>query len=420
MPVPSGYVWSREIDPNAYLNPNTQVLTVAGRQYNPGEYYLENNRAYIPSPVPEDYRWIRSYFAPGMVSYDAATKTINLPGGLKIPQEQLLTLGDKTYISPSQLAQYYHTYAATYKPPEPTINDVKQKTEALMQVYSPLMQTVRDRLGFDLKKIQEQAEQQRKLAEVAYETARSNLQRQQTADWNTIFKSALKRGLGASPLMSYTQRKVVEAYAPSFENLEKNRAAQLANIASQAALAADELAVRGKELEAQWASQIAQYAYNALQQDAEMQRKALQTLGQYFANMEAAKQKAKQEAAKLAWEREKAYLPYLYPKEKSSKQSLSEAKALVMGNYADEIRKKIDKAWKEGGWEAAVAVLPEVEAKIRADAPELMKSGINPEELVDYLYRLVGGFTKQGGKWVLQPANTGNTSSYDYFGTIGF
>lgn len=314
--VPSGYVWAREIDPNAQWNQQNRTVTVLGRTYQPGEYYLENGRAYVPNPVPKGYQWIRSYFAPDQVSYDPATKTVKLPGGLNLPQSSLLTVGGRTYAPASQLAQAYQTYAATYKPPEPTATDVQRKSEALMQVYAPLMDVVKSRLGLNLENIQEQADQQRRLAEAAYQTALANTQRKETADWNRIVKSALTRGLGASPLTSYEQRKVVEAYAPEYQQLETNRAAQLANIASQAALSAEELAMQGRELEAQWATQIAQYAYNALQSDAAEQKKAVQTLADYFAGLAESQAKAQQEAAKLAWEKEKAYLPYMYaPKE---------------------------------------------------------------------------------------------------------
>lgn len=311
MAVPSGYVWSREIDPNAVYQGG--VLKVLGRTYKPGEYYLEGGKAYIPNPVPEGYQWVRSYFAPGQVSYDEKTRTINLPGGLSIPQSQLITIGGRTYAPASQLAQAYQTYAATYKPPEPTAEDVKRKSDAMMQVYSPLMEAVRSRVNLNLKNIQAQADQQRRLADVAYQSAQSNLQRRETGSWNTIMKSALARGLGASPLTSYEQRKVAEAYAPEYQQLETNHATQLANIASQAAMAADELAQQGQELEAQWASQIAQYAYNALQSDAAAQKQAVQSLANYFSNLATSQARAQQEAQKLQLDLYKAMLPYMYP-----------------------------------------------------------------------------------------------------------
>jgi hypothetical protein len=310
--VPSGYVWAREIDPNAVYQGG--VLKALGRTYKPGEFYMEGGRAYIPNPVPEGAQWIRSYFPGGQVSYNPATGMIELPGGLKLQRGSLTTVGGKTYATPAQLAQAYKTYAATYQPKQPTAEEVRQQSQALMEVYGPLMDAVRERIGLNLKKIQEQADQQRRLAEAAYQTALANTQRKETADWNRIVKSALTRGLGASPLTSYEQRKVVEAYAPEYQQLETNRAATLANIASQAALSAEELAMQGRELEAQWASKIAEYAYNALQSSASEQKKAIQNLADYFATLAENEAKAQQEAAKLAWEKEKAYIPYRYLK----------------------------------------------------------------------------------------------------------
>lgn len=310
--VPSGYVWVRELDPNAVYQGG--VLKALGRTYKPGEFYLEGGRAYIPSPVPEGYRWIREYFPTGQVSYDPKTKTLTLPGGLNLPQSSLVTVGGRTYAPASLLAQAYQTYAATYQPKQPTAEEVKRLSDVYMQIYGPLADVARERLGFNLKKIQETAEQQRRLAEAAYQTALSNLQQAETRSWNAIMKSALARGLGASPLTSYEQRKVAETYAPEYQKLETERAAQLANIASQAALAAEELALQGRQAEAEWASKIAEYAYNALQSSAAEQKKAVQTLADYFEGLAEAEAKAKQKAAELAWEREKAYLPYLYPR----------------------------------------------------------------------------------------------------------
>jgi hypothetical protein len=423
--VPSGYVWAREIDPNAGWDPQNQIVTAAGQTYKPGEYYLENGRAYIPNPIPEGYQWVRSYFAPGQVSYDEKTRTVNLPGGLSIPQSQLVTIGGRTYAPASQLAQMYQTYAATYKPPEPTAEDVKRKSDAMMQVYSPLMEAVRSRLNLNLKNIQAQADQQQRLAEAAYQSAQSNLQRRETGSWNTIMKSALARGLGASPLTSYEQRQVAEAYAPEYQQLETERATQLANIASQAAMAADELAQQGQEQEAQWASQLAQYAYNALQSDAAAQKQAVQSLADYSSNLATSQAQAQQEAQELQLDLYKDMLPYMYPTanalvpyqygptpyqqgqlqlsqsrlaqsaaeaaSKNNNVSSTEAKqanlAMLYGSIADRYRQYADRGY--GGQYAVEQLTSELEA----DRPTLLRSGLSVSDinsLKDYIYSLAG------------------------------
>jgi hypothetical protein len=37
-----------------------------------------------------------------------------------------------------------------------------------------------------------------------------------------------------------------------------------------------------------------------------------------------------------------------------------------------------------------------------ADADEYRRGGVDPQNLVDYVYQLVGGFTKESGQWVQQ------------------
>ncbi len=428
------YVWAREVDPNAMWDPENRTVTVLGRTYKPGEYYLENGRAYIPNPVPEGYQWVRSYFAPGQVSYDEKTRTINLPGGLSIPQSQLITIGGRTYAPASQLAQAYQTYAATYKPPEPTAEDVKRKSDAMMQVYSPLMEAVRSRLNLNLKNIQAQADQQRRLADVAYQSAQSNLQRRETGSWNTIMKSALARGLGASPLTSYEQRKVAEAYAPEYQQLETNHATQLANIASQAAMAADELAQQGQELEAQWASQIAQYAYNALQSDAAAQKQAVQSLANYFSNLATSQARAQQEAQKLQLDLYKAMLPYMYPTANAlvpyqygptpaemlpyqyptanalvpyqygptpyqeAQISLAKsrlAQAAAQASKSDIVAENLANAQAEI-WSMLNKGMPldQVEALIWKNASKYTQAGLKASDLVDYAWQAVTGYPK--------------------------
>lgn len=314
MAVPAGYTWVRELDPNAVYQGG--MIKALGKTYKPGEYYLEGGRAYVPNPVPEGAQWIRSYFPGGQVSYNPATDTIELPGGLKLQRNALTAVGGKTYATPGQLAQAYQTYAATYRPPEATAEDIQKKAEQYAAIYNPIMETVKSRLGLEQQKITDLAEAQRRLAEAAWANALAGLGEQESQELRSTAHTVAGRGLSSSPLAEYQRRKVQEAFAKERTKLERDQAAQLANIATQASLAAYDLAQKGKEVEAEWASKIAEYAYNALQSSAAEQKKAVQTLADYFAGLAESEAEAQREAAKLAWEKEKAYLPYMYaPKE---------------------------------------------------------------------------------------------------------
>jgi len=267
---------------------------------------------------PEGYKPIKSYFPGQQVSYDPTKKMIGLPGGLNIPQSQLKTYAGRTYAPASQLAQTYGTYAAAYKPPKPTAKDIQRKTEQQLAIYNPILEALKSRLGLEQQKLTETAGAQRRLAEAAYKNALAGLGEQESQELRSTAHTVAGRGLGSSPLAEYQRRKVQEVFGKERGKLETESAAQLSNIATQAMLSANELAQKGKETEADWASKIGEYAYKALQQEESEQQKVLQDLAKYFSDIASSETKNISEAEKLAWEKEKAYIPYakgMTPKE---------------------------------------------------------------------------------------------------------
>ena len=213
------------------------------------------------SPIP-----IRSWFeSQGQkVNWDPGTKRITTSGGLSFnPGDyQINPDNDKAYIDPARLAGSYIVK------PQTQMNEqtLQPYADTARQMYEPIYSARSDALRRALDNIQAKAEGQRRLAEADWQQARGNLQRSETGSWNALTKSALSRGLGASPLASYEQRKVAEAYAPSYQQLESNRAADLANISSQAALGSEGLAAQVKELEAQLMQDIMGAATGQFQQ----------------------------------------------------------------------------------------------------------------------------------------------------------
>lgn len=67
----------------------------------------------------------------------------------------------------------------------------------------------------------------------------------------------------------------------------------------------------------------------------------------------------------------------------------------------------IDKAWREGGgWAGAVDAIPQIMADIQANKAYFTTGGINTDDVVDYIYELIGGFVKKNGQWI--PASEAN------------
>lgn len=230
--------------------------------------------------VPQGYRWIRELVPD--VQWDEATRTIKLPGGPSVPLSATLAKGGKAYVTPQQLSSWYATYQ---QPSNITPEAVQQKADIFKQIMQPQADYWKQYLDFSLRKAVETAEQQRRLAEAAHQTAAQSLHQREIADWNTMMEDYLARGRRGPALVSMVKQKTAEAYAPQYQQLETNRAAQLANIASQAALAAEELALKGKEMEANWASQMAQYALDALAQEAQQQQAYRENLVNYFSQL---------------------------------------------------------------------------------------------------------------------------------------
>ncbi len=114
---------------------------------------------------------------------------------------------------------------------ELSINDVEQKSQKVKSEY----------------------QYQRNLVENAYNASIENLKRQETAAVNAAVKSALSRGLGSSPLVEYERKKIEEAYAPLYNQIESEKQIRLQKINSDEKLVLEPLEKSLSELKNQYA-----------------------------------------------------------------------------------------------------------------------------------------------------------------------
>ncbi|AFV11438.1 copper amine oxidase-like protein [Thermacetogenium phaeum DSM 12270] len=92
-----------------------------------------------------------------------------------------------------------------------------------------------------IQKVKSEYQYQRNLVESAYNASVENLKRQETAAVNAAVKSALSRGLGSSPLVEYERKKIEEAYAPLYEQIESEKQIRLQKIDNDERLALEPL-----------------------------------------------------------------------------------------------------------------------------------------------------------------------------------
>lgn len=82
--------------------------------------------------------------------------------------------------------------------------------------------------------------------------------------------------------------------------------------------------------------------------------------------------------------------------------SAADVKALNTANAYSKIKEKVDEAWSIGGWAGAVDIIPQLEAHVRSMEDQFTLGGVNSNDVIDYIYKLIGGFTKKDGKWILE------------------
>ena len=232
--------------------------------------------------IPNGYIPIRSWFeGQGQkVNWDQNTKTINA-GNFTFKPGDYIEQNGISYINPTKLAGSYLSQ------PQQQLNQqtLQPYIDTAKSIYEPTYNTRSEALQRALNNISSQAENQRRLAEVAFQSSRSALQRQETQDEEKARRSAIARGTYSSGLYDHAQQELDKAYAPEYQQLESNKAANLANIASQAALASENLASQTKDLEAQMMQNIMTTALQNFQQGQTGQSQKTQQLANYLLNL---------------------------------------------------------------------------------------------------------------------------------------
>lgn len=87
--------------------------------------------------------------------------------------------------------------------------------------------------------------------------------------------------------------------------------------------------------------------------------------------------------------------------------SATDIKNLNTADALNTYKAMIDDAWsKGGGWAGAVDAIPKIMADIQANKAYFTTGGINTDDVIDYVYELIGGFVKKNGQWI--PASEAN------------
>ena len=205
------------------------------------------------------------------VNWDPATKNIGMtsPFGqsTSLAPDQYSMQGDRAYLDTGQMQSLFLN-PDYFKPAQLTPDNIKQNYSTAQQMYSPMQDFYNQAYEKQLSALSRMSQGQQGLVESAYGQAQTNLGRQEDAARRTTSHNVAGRNISNSPLAAYQKRKVTEAYAPEYQQLESNRGAQLANIANNAIAASEQLAAAGLQQQAAFAMRIGEAAFNMAQQQA--------------------------------------------------------------------------------------------------------------------------------------------------------
>jgi hypothetical protein len=218
------------------------------------------------SPTPSGAQWVGSYF-PGMnIGYDASSGmgSIPLPGGaVSFDTKNYPVVNGRTQMTPDQVNGLMNT--APYDPNagvnQAGLGQFMGMMQGAMSPYeSALKAQEQQQAGF----YNDLAGSQVNQAQAAGDTARNNLQTDEGNQWQSAASSGQGRGVGGG-LSAYEQSKVSKDYAPQFESLEQNQAANIGNIRLQASQAIQALQSQGLTEDAQNLSSLTEQGIGWLQ-----------------------------------------------------------------------------------------------------------------------------------------------------------
>ncbi len=302
MAVPSGYVASRSLDPNAQWDAATKTLKVLGQTYKPGQYYQDTGgKTYIQQPTASKGAVpVRSIFGGG-ANYDAGTGNIGLPGGVTLGKGQYENVDGKAYAQPAALEALYR-----FAEPAPITQEKYDKNYGIVSsMFSPGHDLRTKALDTQQQALQGAIEANAGLVNSALDEAVRRTQMNESGARKAAMQTISANRLASSPAAFGAQAQVSAAYAPEYSSIENQGTAQMANLAAQANQQAAELRAKGMDLEAGYYDNLANNAWNLTQGEQAKEEAQLGKYADYFAgvqNKQAAAEKQQYDNAKALLE----------------------------------------------------------------------------------------------------------------------
>lgn len=210
--------------------------------------------------IPAGYVWIRDLIPD--VQWNQEDQSITLPNGAKLQKHQYTTVGDRSYVNPAALAGLYRPTQQSMTPQTYqqysgiAESMLKPQYEQRMSSLNRMVQNLTNLIDAKMKAIRASGDQ-----------ARLNLDTQRRNDILAHRNQSIARGTYASGLGDYSQRRILEAYAPQYQQLESNVNANIASAGAELGGSLSQIGEQAKALESDYMTNLANTAMALYNQD---------------------------------------------------------------------------------------------------------------------------------------------------------
>jgi hypothetical protein len=404
------------------------------------------DQAAAAANAPAGTSWIQS-LAPG-TTYDPSTAmaTVPMPGGgtASLNPSAYSVVNGQTFMTQDQWNQFLEGGLLSYNPASIMTPQNIQGVESMYTTANQSLWKAEDaQSAGQLQTAKDDINSQVAQATQGVNTARTNLQTDQSNAWQSAASSGQGRGVGGA-LSAYEQGKVSKSYAPEFANLEAGLATDLTNLKTKSVDAVNSWYLAGQTQDAQRVADANQYAMSYLQTEGNATEEEKQGFLNWLESEQAAAAKTqefnetlqqKEDAAKgtTAWENARtaaeygpgspaavrAAAPTSAGIKQQNQQATASAEQYLAYHYNLTTGQAIAAYRKKYGHDPSTADMKTIQTQmaqqlqqwINQQTPQYTQQGVNGDDMADYVAQLLGQPAPYRGT-IDQPPATTTTGGY--------
>lgn len=252
-----------------YLKTPTSTNTATGTGVPSGAPAGSASTVQTANAPPVGSAWIREMIPDAV--WNPTDKSITLPTGDVLPKNIYTLVGDKAYVNPYAIANYYAPKPITPESMQPWIDKTTD-------IYRPMIDRQYDRINSVIQSLQNRLDANVAGLKAQKGISERNLQQQQTADSEKLRNMAIARGTYTSGVADYQQQELAGDYASQYQNLESGLAALIAQAQADTNAQMTDLGYQASSIEDSFLSNIMNLVNSMMGKEYDSQQQQYQNI----------------------------------------------------------------------------------------------------------------------------------------------